>query len=62
MLSLNCDPPCLCEFLILFATVKLKLGHNVSQFIHRSGLELVYTSKFLPIMKDRERWKIGIFE
>ena len=26
--------PALCKFRILFSTVKLKLGHKVSQFIH----------------------------
>ena len=35
MLSLKCGYPFLCEFPILFLTVKLKLGHNFSQFIHR---------------------------
>ena len=34
MLSLKCDHPFLREFLILFSTEKLKLGHNFSQFIH----------------------------
>ena len=30
MLSLKCDYPLLCEFPILFSTVKLKLGHMFS--------------------------------
>ena len=30
ILSLKCDYPLLCEFSILFSTVKLKLGHNFS--------------------------------
>ena len=55
MLSLKCDNPFLCEF-ILFSTVKLKLGHNFYQFIHRFKIWIlkcwssaVYTSKFFPI-------------
>ena len=56
VLSLKCDHPfLLCEFPILFSTVKLKLGHNFSQFIHRfkiwilkywSWAVYIYASKF----------------
>ena len=35
ILSWNCDHDLLCEFSILFSTVKLKLGHNFSQLTHR---------------------------
>ena len=35
ILSLKCDHLLLCEFSILFSIVKLKLGHNFSQLIHR---------------------------
>ena len=38
ILSLKCDHPLLCEFSILFLTVKLKLGHKFSQLIHRFKL------------------------
>ena len=34
ILSLKCDHPLLCEFSILFSTVKLKLGHKFSQLAH----------------------------
>ena len=47
----------------LLSTVKLKLGHNFSKFIHRFKIWIltcwswaVYTSKFFPIHKR------GIFE
>ena len=56
MLSLKCDHPFLCEFPILFSTVKLKLGHNFSQFIHRFKIWIlkcwswtVDTFRFFPI-------------
>ena len=52
----------LCEFPILFSIVKLKLGHNFSQFIHRFKIWIfkcwswsVYTSKFFPIHKSGEK-------
>ena len=58
MLSLKCDHPLLCEFPILFPTVKLKLGHRFSQLIHRFNIWIlicwsgtVYVSKFFPIHK-----------
>ena len=58
MLSLKCDHALLCEFPILFSTVKLKLGHKFSQLIHRFNIWIlkcwsgaVYISKFFPIHK-----------
>ena len=58
ILSLKCDHPLLCEFSILFSTVKLKLGHRFSQLIHRFNIGIlkcwsgaVYISKFFPIHK-----------
>ena len=58
ILSLKCDHPLLCEFSILFSTVKLKLGHKFSQLIHRFNIWIlkcwsgaVYISKFFPIHK-----------
>ena len=58
ILSLKCDHPLLCEFSILFSKVKLKLGHNFSQLIHRFNIGILkcsfgtaYISKFLPIHK-----------
>ena len=58
MLTLKCDHPLLCEFPILFSTVKLKLGHTFSQLIHRFNIWIlkcwlgaVYFSKFFPIHK-----------
>ena len=66
MLSLKCDHALLCEFPILFSTVKLKLEHQFSQLIHGFNIWIlkcwsgaVYISKFFPIHK---RWEIGIFE
>ena len=67
MLSLKFDHPLLCKFLILFSTVKLKLGHKLSQLIHKfnncilkcwSGA--LYISNFFPIHENR--WEIWIFE
>ena len=56
ILSLKCDHPLLCEFSILFSTVKLKLGHKFSQLIHRFNIGIlkcwsgaVYISNFFPI-------------
>ena len=60
MLSLKCDYPHLCEFPILFSTVKLKSGHKFSQLIHRFWSGAVYFSKFFPIHKKRR--EIRIFE
>ena len=58
ILSLICDHPLLCEFSILFSTVKLQLGHKFSQLIHRFSIGIlkcwsatVYISKFFPIHK-----------
>ena len=58
ILSLKCDHPLLCEFSILFPTVKLKLGHKFSKLIHRFNIGIlkcwsraVYISKFSPIHK-----------
>ena len=57
-LSLKCDHPLLCEFSILFSTVKLKLGHKFSQITHRFNIGIlkcwsgaVYIPKFFPIHK-----------
>ena len=62
MLSLKCDHPLLCEFLILFSTVKLTLGHTFFQPIHRFNIWIlkcwfgaVYFSKFFPIHKKDEK-------
>ena len=58
----------LCEFPILFSTVKLKLGHNFSQFIHRFKIWIlkywswaVYIC-FHVFLISLKRWKIEIFE
>ena len=58
ILSLKCDHPLLCELSILFSTVKLKLGHEFSQLIHRLNIGIlwcwsgaVHISKFVPIHK-----------
>ena len=58
ILSLKCDRPLLCEFFILFLTVKLKLGHKFPQLIRRFNIGIlkcwsgaVYISKFFPIHK-----------
>ena len=58
MLTLKCDHPLLCEFPILFSTVKLKLGHQFFQLIHRFNIWIlkcwsgaVYISKFFPVHK-----------
>ena len=68
MSSLKCDHPLLCEFLTLFSTVKVKLGHKFSQLIHKFNIWLlkcwsgaVYIYKFFPI-HIKKRWEIGIFE
>ena len=57
-LSLKCDHPLLCQFSILFSTVKLKLGHKFLQVIHRFKIGIlkcwsvaVHISKFFPIHK-----------
>ena len=62
ILSLKCDHPLLCEFFILFSTVKLKLGHKFSQLIHRFNIGIlkcwsgaVYISKFFQIHKRDEK-------
>ena len=58
MLSLKRDHPLLCEFPVLFSTVKLKLGNKFSQLTHRFNIWIlkccsgaVYISKFFPIHK-----------
>ena len=58
ILSLKCDHPLLCEFSILFSTVKLKLEHKFFQFINTFNIGIlkcwsgtVYISKFFPIHK-----------
>ena len=66
MLSLKYDHLFLCEFPIL--TVKLKLGHYFSQFIHKFKIWIlkccywaVYRY-FQVFPNSQKRWKIGIFE
>ena len=56
ILRLKCGHPFFYELPILLSTVKLNLGHNFSQFIHRFNFRIltcwswtVYTSKFFPI-------------
>ena len=63
MLSLKCDHPLLCEFPILFSTVKVKLGHKFSQLIHKFNIWIlkcwsgaVYISKFFSIHKEMGNW------
>ena len=65
MASLKCDNPFLCEFPVLFSTMKLKLGHNFSQFIHRFKIWSLkcwswaaFTSRFFPIYEGDG--KLGI--
>ena len=41
ILSLKCDHPLLCEFSILFSTVKLKLRHKFPQLIHRFNIGIL---------------------
>ena len=41
MFSCKCHHPFLREFTILFWTVKLKLGHTFSQFIHRFKIRIL---------------------
>ena len=67
MLSLKCDHPLLFKFLILFSTVKLKLGDKFSQLIDRFSIGIliywsgaVHISKFFPIHKRDE--KLGFLE
>ena len=68
MLSLKCDHIFLCEFSILFSTVKLKLRQNVSQFIHGfkiwilkfwSWAVLCILPSFFQFIKEKKMW---IFE
>ena len=66
MSSLKCDHTLLCEFPILFSTVKPKLGPKFSQLMHRFNIWIlkcfsgaIYISKFFPLHK---RWEIGVFE
>ena len=68
ILSLKCDHPLLCEFSILFSTVKLKLGHKFSQLINRFNIGTlkcwsgaVHISKSFSIHK-RDGRGIRIFE
>ena len=63
ILSLKCDHPLLCEFSILFPTVKLKLGHKFSQLIHRFNIGIlkcwsgtVPISKFSQFIKEMRNW------
>ena len=58
ILSLKCDHPLLCEFSILFSTVKLKLGHKFSQLIHRFkiGLGLCILPIFSQFIKEMGNW------
>ena len=59
MLSLERDHPFLCKLPILFSTMKLRLSHIFSRFIHKSKIWILkywswalYTSQFLPIHKS----------
>ena len=63
ILSLKCDHPLLCEFSILFSTVKLKLGHKFSQLINRFnigiwnvGLGLCIFPSFSQFIKEIGTW------
>ena len=63
MLILKCDYPLLCEFPILFLTVKVKLGHTFSQLIHIFNIWILkcwsgamYISKFFLIHKEMGNW------
>ena len=75
-LSLKCDHPFLCEFFTLFSTVKLNLGHNFSQCIHRFKIwsrihkrdgklgflkSLDCTSKFSQFTKKFQNWNFSPF-
>ena len=59
MLSLKYDHHFLCEFSILFSTVKLRLGYNFSQFIHRFKTWIFkrwsWAAKFFPIHERHEK-------
>ena len=63
MLSLKCDHPLLCEFPILFSTVKVKLGHKFPQLTHKFNIWIlkywpgaVYISKIFSIHKEMGNW------
>ena len=66
ILSLKCDHPLLCEFLILFSTEKIKLGHKFSQLIDSTfgfwnislGLRIFPSfSQFIKEMGNWDFWK-----
>ena len=58
MLILKCDHPFLCEFPVLFSTMKLKLGNNFSHFIKfgfwNVGLGLCILPSFFKFTKEME--------
>ena len=63
MLSLKCDHPLLCEFLILFSRKKVILGHKFSKLIHKFNIWIlkcwsgaVYISRFFSIHKEMGNW------
>ena len=63
MLRFKCDHPLLCEFPILFLTVKFRLGHKFSQLIHKLNIWIlkywsgaVYISRFFLIHKEMGNW------
>ena len=62
MLSLKGDYPVLCEFPILFSTVKVsQLIHKFNIWILKYWSGAVHICKVFPIHK-KKRWEIGIFE
>ena len=55
ILSLKCDHPLLCEFSILFSTVKLKLGHSTLGFWN-VGLGLCIFPSFSQFIREVGNW------
>ena len=49
--------PALCKFLILFPTVKIRLGYN-SQFIYRFKIEILRLY-FQVLLNSQKDWKLG---
>ena len=56
MLSLKCDHTFLCEFPILFSTVKLKLGHGYNFQIQSKiqNLDFEILKSFSQFIKERQ--------
>ena len=54
--------PGLCKFPILFSAVKLKLGHNFSQFIYRFKINVALGGilNFYQSMEEIKNWDFGI--